>query len=211
MKAIHILLALVVVLIGIVCLGGGCAIQGYNHAIQLNQAVKRQWADVDVQLERRFDLIPNLVETAKGAGLQEQKVYLGIAEARKSYGGAKTVADKVDSATQVESALSRLLVVMENYPQLRSNEAYQKLQDSLEGTENRIAVARGRYNQAVETLNNFILGFPGAIYGSLAGVHEAKPFEVAPEAKEAPKVDFSDKPAKAEAMPAEAEPKAGQQ
>ena len=196
MKASQILGFLVIGLLAVALLGGGCAFQGYNKAISLDEAVKNQWSQVDNQLLRRYELIPNLVETVKGVAGQEQKVFLGVAEARKAYVGARTVADKAEAATQVESALSRLLVFTENYPQLRSTEAFLKLQDSLEGTENRLSVERGKYNDKVRELNTFARQFPGRFFASLAGVSEAKYFEVPTESKTAPKVDFSDKPAK---------------
>jgi len=206
----YVLIALLV-MIGVVLLGGGCVYQGYREAITLDQDVKGQWAQVENQLQRRYDLIPNLVETAKGYGLQEQKVFLGIADARKAYVGASSVNDKVAAAGQVEGALSRLLVVMENYPQLKSSELFLKLQDSLEGTENRLSVERGKFNDTVKALNAFVIPFPGSFYGSLAGVRPAEYFKVKnPEAEEAPKVNFTGD-AKPTTSPAAEQPeKAGQ-
>ena len=122
---------------------GSCAYQGYNQAITLDENVKQQWAQVENQLQRRYDLIPNLVETVKGIAGQEQKIFLGIAEARKAYFQTQksgTVAEKAEAATGVEQALSRLLFLQEKYPELKSNESFLKLQDELAGTENRLSV-----------------------------------------------------------------------
>lgn len=173
---------------------GGCIYSGYNRAIGLDEGVKSAWAQVDNQLQRRFELIPNLVETVKGFAAQEQDIFLGVAEARKAYFQGKTVADKAQAAGIVESALSRLLVLRETYPELKSNESFLKLQDSLEGTENRLAVERQRYNEKVKVLNTFARGVLGRFYASLANVGKAEYFEVPEAAKTAPIVDFSKKP-----------------
>ncbi len=178
-----------------VLLVGGCVYSGYNRAIRLDEDVKNRWSQVDNQLQRRYDLIPNLLATVKGTAGQEQKIFLGIAEARKAYFQADNVNDKARAASQMETALSRLLVFSENYPQLKSNEAFLKLQDQLEGTENRLTVARQNYNEAVRTLNTMTRQFPGSIYASLAGVKEAEYFQIDKAAREAPKVDFSEKKA----------------
>ena len=169
---------------------------GYNRAVAMDEAVNQHWAQVENQLQRRYDLIPNLEATVKGTALQEQKVFLGIAEARKAYFQASTVDEKAAAAGKVEGALSRLLLLAEAYPELKSNEAFLKLQDALEGTENRLSVERGRYNESVQTLNQFVRQFPGRLYASFAGVHERKYFEIEAPAKERPKVDFSDSSAK---------------
>lgn len=173
---------------------GGCAFSGYNQAVSLDEDVKQRWAQVENQLQRRYDLIPNLVETVKGIAGQEQAVFLGIAEARKAYFQAKesgTVAEQAATASGVERALSRLLFLQEQYPQLKSNESFLKLQDELAGTENRLAVERKRYNEGVQELNTFIRRFPSSFYASLAGVQPADYFEVPEAARETPKVDFS--------------------
>jgi LemA protein len=185
------LLAILGIVILVVVLGGGCLYQGYNRAIQLDEAVKTQWAQVDNQLQRRYELIPNLVETVKGVAKQEEKIFLGIAEARKAYFQADSVNEKAEAASGVERALSRLLVLREVYPELRSNESFLKLQDQLEGTENRLAVERMRYNEAVQTLNTFTRQFPSSFFASFAGVGPAEYFEIDEEARETPKVDFS--------------------
>jgi LemA protein len=173
---------------------GGCAYKGYNEAITLDENVKQQWAQVENQLQRRYDLIPNLVATVKGIAGQEQKVFLGIEEARTKFFNVKdsgTVAEKAEAANGVERALSRLLFLQETYPELKSNESFLKLQDELAGTENRLSVERKRYNESVETMNVFARRFPSNFYAMLAGVKNAEYFKPAEEAKGAPKVDFN--------------------
>lgn len=184
----------VVVLVALV-LCGGCAItgyQGYNKTIRMDEAVKNRWSEVDNQLQRRYDLIPNLEATVKGTAKQEKDVFLGIANARKAYFQADTVNDKARAASQMETALSRLLFLKETYPELKSNQAFLKLQDQLEGTENRLTVARQNYNEAVQYLNASIRTFPGNLWARLAAVHEAEYFKIDQAARTAPKVDFSD-------------------
>jgi LemA protein len=168
----------------------------YNIVLSMDEAVHSQWAQVDNQLQRRYDLIPNLVETVKGTALQEQQVFLGIAEARKAYFQAQNPNDKAVAAGNIESALSRLLVLKEEYPQLKSNEAFMKLQDSVEGSENRLAVERGKYNKAVQNLNYSIRSFPMSFIARFAGVSPAEYFKVADEAKAVPKVNFNFKESK---------------
>ena len=174
---------------------GGCAYTGYNRAVALDENVKNMWAQVENQLQRRFDLIPNLVESVKGVAGQEQTIFLGVAKAREAYFQTKTVAEKAQAVGTFESALSRLLVLRETYPELKSNEAFLKLQDQLEGTENRLAVERQRYNEAVKSLNTFTRKLLGRMYADLAGVEKAEYFQIEKEAKATPKVDFSAKPA----------------
>lgn len=169
-------------------------VSGYNRAVALDEAVASQWAQVENQLQRRYDLIPNLVETVKGVAGQEEKIFLQLAEARKAYVNAATVGAKAQAAGGVESALARLLVLPENYPQLRSSDAFMKLQDQLEGTENRLSVERMRYNETVKTLNTYTRQLGGRFFSSLAGVGPAEYFEIAEAAKEVPKVDFSSPP-----------------
>ncbi|MBI4719477.1 MAG: LemA family protein [Planctomycetes bacterium] len=173
---------------------GGCLYSGYNRAIALDENVKSAWAQVDNQLQRRFELIPNLVETVKGFAGQEQEIFLGVAKARESYFQAKSTGEKAQAASGFESALSRLLVLRETYPELKSNQAFLKLQDSVEGTENRLAVERMRYNEVVKELNTFTRTLLGRLYAGLAGVKPAEYFDVPEVARTAPKVDFS-KPA----------------
>ena len=187
-KALGIVLLL---LVGSAVLVGGCFYSGYNKAVALDEAVQGAWAQVDNQLQRRFELIPNLVSTVKGFASQEKDVFLGVAEARKAYFSAGSVGEKAAAAGGFERALSRLLVLRETYPELKSNQAFLKLQDSLEGTENRLAVERKRFNDAVKQLNVFSRKLLGRIYASMAGVEKAEYFEISQEAKTTPKVDFS--------------------
>jgi LemA protein len=162
----------------------------YNKPIQMKEGVDAQWAQVENQLKRRYDLIPNLVETVKGFAAQEKGVFLGIAEARKAYFSAQTTDEKARTAGTLEGALSRLLFLQEKYPELKSNENFLKLQDSLEGTENRIAVERKRYNDEVRVLNTYVKTFPGRFFASMAGVGPAQYFDIPEAQKEAPAVKF---------------------
>ena len=173
MSAGRILLMVFGGLLILILMLGGCVYSGYNQVIEMDEAVKSQWAQVENQLQRRFELIPNLVNTVKGVASQEQKIYLGVAE-----------------ASGFESALSRLLVLRETYPQLKSDQSFLKLQDQLEGTENRLAVERKRYNDSVRVLNTFIRKLLGWLYAGLAGVGQAEYFEIGEEARATPKVEF---------------------
>ena len=177
-----IVLALVVV--------GGCMYSGYNRAVTLDEDVQSKWAQVENQLQRRFDLIDNVVSTVKGVAGHESDVFLGLAEARASYTQAKSVGQKAISMSLFSA--SGLLSLHEKYPELKANTAFLKLQDQLEGTENRIGLERKRYNEAVKGLNIFRRKLLGKIYAGWAGVEEAEYFEVAEEAKEVPKVDFGE-------------------
>ncbi len=187
-----VLIGCVVVLIVIAIVAVLFLVGGYNKAVGLDEQVSGSWAQVENQLQRRFDLIPNLVETVKGVAKQEEKIFLGIADARKAYFQAESISEKAKTAGQVESALSRLLMLRENYPALRSSESFLKLQDQLEGTENRLSVERMRYNESVKTLNTYTRQLAGRFFCGLAGVEAAEYFEVAEEAKVNPKVDFSE-------------------
>src|SRR5512144_2224481 len=162
----------------------------YNAVIAMDEGVKAQWAQVENQLKRRYDLIPNLVETVKGYAKHEKDLFENIANARTKYFQAQTVKDKIQSSQQLEGVLSRLLMLQENVPQLKANESFLKLQDSLEGTENRIAVERKRYNDDVRTLNTYRRTVFGRFFASLAGVNEAQYYEIPQAEKEAPKVKF---------------------
>jgi len=185
-KTVQAIIGIVVILILIT----GVSISGFNKARRMNEAVTAQWAQVENQLKRRFDLIPNLVETVKGFASQEKSVFLGIAEARKAYFSAQDVAGKAKAAGDVEQALSRLLLLQERYPELKSNENFMKLQDSLEGTENRISVERKRYNDLVRELNSYVKTFPGIFFASLAGVKETQYFNIPEKETQAPQVKF---------------------
>jgi LemA protein len=162
----------------------------YNKLITANEQVNNQWAQVESQYQRRFDLIPNLVESVKGVMSQEQKIFGDLAEARTRYSGAATPEQKAEAAGQVESALGRLLVVMENYPQLKSAENVQTLMSQLEGTENRISVERMRYNDTVKSYNLMIKRIPTRWIAGMFGFSERSYFEAEKGAETAPKVDF---------------------
>lgn len=190
MSAGRIVLIIFGVIVVMLLTAGGCVYSGYNQAITLDEAVKSQWAQVENQLQRRFELIPNLVQTVKGVAGQEEKIFLGVAEARKAYFQAGTVNEKARAAGGFESALSRLLVLRETYPALKSDQSFLKLQDQLEGTENRLAVERKRFNDAVRTLNTFTRKLLGRFYSSLAGVEKAEYFEIGEEARATPQVNF---------------------
>ncbi len=184
----------ILVMLGILILIGfmafGWVIREYNRAITLDEQVKNRWAQVENQLKRRYDLIPNLVATVKGYARHEKELFENIAAARTQYFQAKGVEQKVAAANQLEGVLSRLLMLQEQYPQLKANESFLKLQDSLEGTENRIAVERKRYNDAVRQLNTYTRTFFGRFFAGLAGVHEARYYEVPTGEKAVPKVKF---------------------
>jgi LemA protein len=190
MSGKQVLWLVLAVILGSLLMGGSCVYSGYNQAIALDEGVKNNWAQVENQLQRRFELIPNLVQTVKGVAGQEQKIFLGVAEARKAYFQAGSVAEKARAAGSFESALSRLLVLRETYPELKSNESFLKLQDQLEGTENRLAVERKRYNDSVRVLNTFTRTLLGRVYAGLAGVEKAEYFKISEAAREAPKVEF---------------------
>lgn len=190
MNASKVLLIVVGVVVVLLLLVGGCVVSGYNQAKTLDENVSNKWAQVENQLQRRFDLIPNLIETVKGVAKQEEKIYLGVAEARKAYFQAGSIGEKARAAGDVERALSRLLLLREAYPQLKSNESFLKFQDQLEGTENRLAVERKRYNDAVTELNTFVRKIPGQWYAALADVGKAEYFEIEEAARETPQVKF---------------------
>lgn len=162
----------------------------YNKLVTVNEQVDNQWAQVETQYQRRFDLIPNLVNAVKGAMGQEQSVFTALAEARTNYSGAATVNDKAAAATQVEGALGRLLAIMENYPQLKSIETVQTLMVQLEGTENRISVERSRFNEEVKNFNLLIKRLPTNLIAGMFGFSVKTYFEVAPAAAVAPVVDL---------------------
>src|ERR1035441_85048 len=169
----------------------GSYVSARNTMVQKDQTVKSMWSEVDVQLERRADLIPNLVETVKGFTKEESTVFGDIANARAGMLNAQGPAGKIAANGKLDSALGRLLLLTENYPQLRSSDQFMRLQDELSGTENRISVARKRYNDALREYNTFVLQFPNNIWAGMAGVHENTAYFAAPEsAKTAPAVKF---------------------
>ncbi len=187
-------LKIALIVVGIVLLiGFGIAnwvISGYNNVIVMDENVKGKWAQVENQLKRRYDLIPNLIATVKGYAKHEKELFEHIADARTKYFQAKSVKGKIQASNQLEGFLSRLLVLREAYPQLKANESFLKLQDSLEGTENRIAVERKRYNEAVQLLNTYIRTFFGRFFATVAGVSSAEYYEIPEAEKEVPKVKF---------------------
>src|SRR5271165_3177550 len=202
-------LVILVLVIVVALIFGSIYVGRRNQMAIKREAVNAAWAQVDVVLQRRSDLIPNLVETVKGYALQEQKVFGDIAAARSAMIGAKTPSDKIAANGALDSALSRLLVVVENYPQLKSNENFQRLQDELAGTENRIAVERRRYNEVVQDYNTYISLFPNSLVASIGGfARNDAYFKTDEGARSAPKVNFNyDKPAATPApTPAPAHP-----
>ena len=171
----------------------GCS---YNRFVSQEEAVKAQWSQVENQLQRRNDLIPNLVESTKGFAQQERDVFNAIAESRAKLAGAQTPEQKIQAANEQSSALARLLVVVENYPVLKSNETFARLMDELAGTENRIAVERMSYNEKVQEYNTARRSFPANITAGVFGFKEYPLFQAPESAKGVPKVDFSRPPTK---------------
>jgi LemA protein len=178
----------IVVLLGIII--GGWYIGTRNTLVTLEESIDASWAEIDNQLQRRADLIPNLVNTVKGYATQEREVFTQIAEARAKLAGAGSVGEKAEGYNQLQSALGRLLVVVERYPELKSNVNFIRLQDELAGTENRIAVARKRYNDSVRTFNTKIRRFPTAIIARAMGFEQKEYFQIEERSREVPKVDF---------------------
>jgi LemA protein len=166
MKKVLIVLVVIAAVL-IVCIAGYAGM--YNRFVKLNENVTNQWAQVDNQLQRRNDLIPNLVSTVKGYAKHEKDVFENIAEARAKLAGAKTISEKISSNQQMDSALARLLVIVENYPTLKANENFVRLQDELAGTENRISIERKRYNDIVRDYNVAIKTFPGNLIAKHSG------------------------------------------
>lgn len=186
-KTLLIVLAVVIVL---VMMGYSFFAGNYNKFVNLDLGVKSAWSQVENQLQRRYDLIPNLVETVKGYAAQERNVLVEVTNARSKVGGAGTIPDKIAANNELTGALSRLMVVVERYPDLKSNQNFLRLQDELAGTENRIAVERMRYNEAVKVYNGMIRSFPSNILAGMYGFKEAAFFESPKEAKTAPKIKF---------------------
>ncbi|MBD3393486.1 MAG: LemA family protein [Chitinivibrionales bacterium] len=162
----------------------------YNRFVMLEENVNKAASDIENVLQRRLDLIPNLVNTVKGYAAHEEEVLTAVTEARARVGSAKTLGGKLEANTQLTSALGRLLVVMENYPNLKANQNFLTLQSQLEGTENRIAVERRRYNEAVAAYNKTVKSFPERIFAGMFGFEPREFFEAQPGAKQAPKVEF---------------------
>src|ERR1700693_1924025 len=176
----------------IALLVGGAYVSSRNQMVTKNETVKSAWAQVDVVLQRRADLIPNLVETVKGFAAQEQTVFHDIASARAALLGAQTPTDKIAANGQLDGAIGRLLLLQENYPALKSNENFLRLQDELAGSENRIAVERKRYNDTLQDYNTYVQQFPNSIFAKWAGFKPNEAYFTASEgAREVPKENFS--------------------
>jgi len=189
-KQLKIILIILGVILLVGFIGFRWVISGYNRVIVMDENVKGKWAQVENQLKRRYDLIPNLVETVKGYAKHEKELFEKIAEARTKYFQAKDVKGKIEGANRLEGVLSRLLLLREAYPNLKANQSFLKLQDSLEGTENRISVERKRYNEAVQFLNTYIRTFFGRFFAVMAGISNAEYYEIPEAEKETPKVKF---------------------
>ena len=205
-----IALAILAILLVIGLLLGSSFVSRRNQMSIKREAVNAAWSQVDVVLQRRADLIPNLVETVKGFAAQEVTVFGDIAKARSALLSASTPADKIAANQRLDSALGRLLVVVENYPQLKSNENFLRLQDELAGTENRIAVERRRYNETIQDYNTYISLFPNSLVAGLSGFARNDAYFKADEgARQVPKVNFEKKAPSAPAqapVPAPAKP-----
>ncbi len=171
---------------------GSCSylISFRNQFVTMEESTKGQWAQVENVLQRRSDLIPNLVNTVKGFASQEKEIFTSIAESRAKLSGAKSIGDKINAANGMSSALGRLLVIVERYPNLKSNQNFLALQDELAGTENRIAVERKRYNDSVRQYNTGLRRFPGNLVASSMGLSQYPYYEVPKEKKDVPKVKF---------------------
>ena len=188
------LIALVVIIVLLVCalVFFGQYVGVKNTLVTKNEAVKAAWSQVDIVLQRRADLIPNLVETVKGYAQQEQTVFGDIAKARSALLSAGTPQEKIAANGQLDGAIGRLLLIVENYPQLKSNENFLRLQDELAGTENRIAVERKRYNDTLQDYNTYVQQFPNSFFAGWAGFKPNEAYFAASEAaKQVPKVNFS--------------------
>ena len=190
-KGLWIVLGVVGVLVLVVLMVFSSYVSARNQMVAKDQNVKAMWAEVDVQLERRADLIPNLVGTVKGFTKEESTVFGDIANARAGMLNAQGPSAKIAANGQLDGAIGRLLLLTENYPQLRSSEQFMRLQDELSGTENRIGVARKRYNEAIQDYNTFILQFPNNIWAGMAGYKQNDAyFTASPEARTVPSVKF---------------------
>ena len=195
-----LIVVIILVLIALAVFGQYVGVR--NTLVTKNEAVKAAWSQVDIALQRRADLIPNLVETVKGIAKQEQTVFGDIAKARSALLSAGSPSDKIAANNQLDGAIGRLLVIVENYPELKSNENFLRLQDELAGTENRISVERKRYNDTLQDYNTYVLQFPNSIYAGFAGFKQNPAYFQASEASRAtPKVDFGTKPAAPAAAP----------
>lgn len=176
------------VVVVVLALGlSGCS---YNRFTSDEEAIKAQWAQVENQLQRRNDLIPNLVETVKGYAAHEKGVFQAVADSRARLAGAQTPEQRIEAANQQTSALARLLAIVENYPQLKADAQFSRLMDELAGTENRLAVERMRYNERVQSYNTLRRRFPSNVTAKMFGFKEYPYFQAPPSAQQLPKVDF---------------------
>jgi len=190
-RALGITLAVVGVLVLVVLMIFGSYVGAKNNMVAKDQTVKAAWSEVDVQLERRADLIPNLVSTVKGFTKEESSVFDDIAQAREGLMNAQTPEAKIAANNQLDGSLAKVLVLTENYPTLRSSDQFMRLQDELSGTENRISVARKRYNDAIQDYNTYILQFPNSIWAGIAGFHQNNAyFAASPASQAVPNVSF---------------------
>lgn len=177
-------------ILGIIVISVLAGVGYYNSFVTQTNAIEGQWKQVEVQYQRRVDLIPNLVESVKGIQKQEQKIFEDVSAARANYAGAQTAEQKVQAANQLEGSLSRLLAIFENYPQIKSDQAVVRLMDELAGTENRVAVERRRYNEIVQGYNTSVSTLPGKLFASIMGFQPKIYFQAIPESENAPKVNF---------------------
>lgn len=183
-------IVVLVIVLAIVATVGIFVISPYNKLTRMDVQTEQSWSEVNNQLQRRNDLIPNLVNTVKGYATHEKELFEHIADARAKLAGAANIPDKIQASNEMSGLLSRLLVVVENYPQLKANENFMRLQDELAGTENRLAVARTRYNQAVGEFNTAIRAFPSNVIAGIFGFTAKQFFEVPEAAKQVPQVQF---------------------
>ena len=194
MNAVKVLLMIFVFFIIVAVMVAMFFVGGINKIVGLDEDVKGAWAQVENQLQRRNDLIPNLVKTVKGYASHEKEVFLKVADARSKLAGRiemnQGVGERIKAANELSSALSRLLMVVERYPDLKANQNFIKLQDELAGTENRIAVERRRYNEIVKIFNKYIRRIPGSIFAAIKGLSKAEYFDVPKEAQKVPEINF---------------------
>jgi len=188
-KLIGVLLVVGIIIVFFAIIGGWF-IGTRNTLVTMEEKIDGAWAEIDNQLQRRADLIPNLVATVKGYAAHEREVFTQVAEARAKLAGATTVTGKAEAYNQLQSALSRLLLIVERYPDLKANTNFIRLQDELAGTENRIAVARMRYNDSVRAFNTKIRRFPASIVANMMGLEKKDYFEIEEAAREVPRVEF---------------------
>ncbi|RKY41110.1 MAG: LemA family protein [Candidatus Makaraimicrobium thalassicum] len=188
MKTVWIVLGIIAL---IALMAGGWLISGLNHVVRLDETVNSAWAQVENQLQRRNDLIPNLVNTVKGYAGHEKGIFMEVTRLRSQWGKAQTREEKIETANQTTGALSRLLLVAENYPDLKANQNFLALQSQLEGTENRIAVERMRYNNSVKVFNAYRRTVFGSLFAAMRGLNQPRQyFEVAETARAVPQVKF---------------------